>query len=31
MEIDYGVKNFFDVVDDFDTAMLVTHKGKAIH
>jgi hypothetical protein len=25
MQIDYGVKNLFDVVDDFDTAMLVTH------
>jgi general stress protein 26 len=31
MEIDYGVKNLFDVVDDFDTAMLVTHTGTMFH
>jgi general stress protein 26 len=31
MTENYGKKNLFDVVDDFDVAMLVTHTANTIH
>ncbi len=31
MELNYGKKNLFDVVDDFDVAMLVTYSANSIH
>jgi general stress protein 26 len=31
MTLNYGRKNLFDVVDDFDVAMLVTHSANSIH
>jgi general stress protein 26 len=30
-EINNGLKNLFDVVDDIDTALLVTHTADSIH
>jgi general stress protein 26 len=31
MKLNYGQKNLFDVVDDFDVAMLVTYSADSIH